>query len=254
MPTSCCCHLLPFSTLHKFLHHPHLLTPRHEPLCLQTHLSTAHFPGPQQLHPSTWSRPGPPLSGLRCPTCLDCFRTLTYLIPSNLSFPLLPSLFSHLLKHIHGEAETPSTGSFPHEYLLVSLLSPPVFKEQFFLAFLYLSSLPVTHTSTHCTLASHIQQVLVSKSLSPSTLLHQLAQLTTPFSLVCPLPGLCLTVIPWMSPVCSVDTAVLFHLLFTQRSPQHSSLIQMLLGRDPCTSMSSPLVIPSLYPQLRYLS
>jgi len=140
-------------------------------------------PGQGQAHPS----------GLRCPTCLDCFRTLTSLIPSNLSLPLLPSLFSHLLMHIHGEAETPSTGSIPYEYLLVSLVSPPVFKEQFFLAFFYLSSLPATHTSIHCTLASHIQRVLVSKSLSPSILLHQLAQLTAPFSLICPLPGLCLT-------------------------------------------------------------
>lgn len=185
-------------------------------LCLQTHLSTAHFPGPQQLHPSTWSRPGLPLSGLRCPTCFDCFRTLTSQIPSNLSLPLLPSLFSHLLMHIHGKAQTSSTGSCPHEYLLVSLLSPPIFKQQFFLAFFYLSSHPATHTSTHCILASHIQQVLVSKSLSSSALLHQLAWLTAPFSLICPLPGLCLTVIPWMSPVCSVDTTVLFHFLFTR--------------------------------------
>lgn len=68
LPTSCCGHSGLFFTLCKFPHQSRLRSPksqtfRCEPFYLQTHRSALPpFPGSQKLHPSTWSRPGPPLS------------------------------------------------------------------------------------------------------------------------------------------------------------------------------------------------
>lgn len=104
----------------------------------------------------------------------------------------------------------------------------------------YLGSLAATHISARCAQASHIQQILVRKSLSPLTLLYQLAELATPFSLISPLPWLSLT---QLYPECP-QSPLLTLLSFFSPSLYTSSVLRTLLSFK-CSLAVTHLEFPS---------